>query len=131
MLAPALLALALQGAASASPIDGQCRYGPELTERARQTGTVLTTCNTFAETSDGAASTFVFGRRSWSPVLHVTGTMKGSRMEVTQLRLRSGDAAPASGDCEKFYRDGEVSRVACLVRSKGIYHTVNFVRTRI
>ena len=121
------LAFAILSQGPVGPVEGRCQYGPALVERAKETATVLTDCNTFKRTTNGSEEVFEFGRRSWGPSLRLSGTMHGNALTVTSLRTRSGTLEQARGDCEMFFREGELHRVACLAKGRTLWHSVNFV----
>jgi len=106
-------------------LSGHCQY-PDRVLRF-QSQTALLPCDTLTIRRDGQGATLDFSRRSWGTAIRLTGDMPGDRMSIGSLSLRDGAPVAATGTCEIFYANGNVSVVSCLAKAGSRSYATNFV----
>jgi hypothetical protein len=64
-------------------------------------------------------------------MMFFSGELVGRRLSVTNVHLRGSDPVQATGSCEIFYREGRISVVSCLARTRTRTYVANFLPSRI
>lgn len=121
--------LRAQESTAARVISGRCEYLERVARHRRET--VLALCDTVSISRRGEQATFNFSRRSWGSVIQFTGDMSDDRMTVRRVSFRDGGSIAATGTCEIFSTNGELSIVSCLARNGTRSWAANFTRSRI
>lgn len=118
-----------QGVAPATVLSGRCQY-PDRVARFRQE-TSLILCDTVSISQEGDSATLDFSQRSWGSMMRFAGDMRDNRMTISRVFFRDGSSTAASGTCETFHSNGELSAVACLARTGTRSWAANFIRSRV
>jgi len=111
-------------------ISGRCEYSDAVARYRFETALIL--CDTVVISRDGPDTVLDFKQRDWGSRARVTGRMSGDTLSITEVALRDGQSAAATGTC-KFFRhlDGRLSVIGCLAKRSSRSIAVNFVPSRV
>lgn len=121
-------ALAHPARARTQTLHGECTYANRYQAVLQQPNHAVALCDAVTvDRGDHGAIQFTMGDPgsggSW---YRFDGHFSDDRMTVTRVQIHGKDPVAASGHCQVFERDGEISLVTCIARGGPLTYVGNF-----